>query len=82
MHQTLCCAGTTLMLRYYDHYKGTGFGGASKAEIRAYRCPIKSLMQGDANKKMRKPATTQTSPPVTTHTHAAHLGTTEHDEDC
>ena len=37
MHQILCCAGTTLMLRYYDHYKGTGFGGASKAEIRAYR---------------------------------------------
>jgi hypothetical protein len=82
MHQILCCAGTTQMLRYYDHYKGTGFGGASKAEIRAYRCPIKALMQGDATKKMRKPATTQASPPVTTHAHAAHLGTCEHDEDC
>ena len=72
MHQILCCAGTTLMLRYYDHYKGTGFGGASKAEIRAYRCPIKALMQGDANKKMRKPARM--------HAHVAHLGAD--DENC
>jgi hypothetical protein len=30
MHEVLCCAGTTSMLRYYDHdhYHGTGFGKA------------------------------------------------------
>ena len=81
MHHILCCAGTTVMLRYYDYYKGTGFGGASKAEIRAYRCPIKALMQGDANKKMRKHANAQTSPPATMHAHVAHLGDAD-DENC
>ncbi len=43
MHEVLCCAGTTTMLRYYDYYEGTGFGKASKTDIRNFRCPIKSL---------------------------------------
>jgi hypothetical protein len=33
MHEVLCCAGTTATLRYYDYYKGTGFGNASKTDI-------------------------------------------------
>ena len=44
MHEVLCCAGTTTMLRYYDYYNGTGFGKTSKADIRNFRCPIKPLM--------------------------------------
>jgi hypothetical protein len=45
------------MLQYYDHYNGTGFGKASKTEVRQFRCPIKALMQGDANHKNRCPQT-------------------------
>ncbi len=30
MHEVLCCAGTTTMLRYYDYYNGTGFGKAEQ----------------------------------------------------
>jgi hypothetical protein len=41
MHEVLCCAGTTSMLRYYDYYHGTGFGKARKADVREFRCPIK-----------------------------------------
>ena len=67
MHEVLCCAGTTTMLRYYDYYKGTGFGKASKADIRNFRCPIKSLMQGDATHKKRSSGTKEV------HAHAAHL---------
>ena len=67
MHEVLCCAGTTTMLRYYDYYKGTGFGKASKADIRNFRCPIKSLMQGDATHKKRTSGTKEV------HAHAAHL---------
>ena len=67
MHEVLCCAGTTMMLRYYDYYKGTGFGKASKADIRNFRCPIKSLMQGDATHKRRTSGTKEV------HAHAAHL---------
>ena len=67
MHEVLCCAGTTTMLRYYDYYEGTGFGKASKADIRNFRCPIKSLMQGDATHKKRTSGTKEV------HAHAAHL---------
>jgi hypothetical protein len=42
MHKVLCCAGTTSMLRYYDHYHGTGFGKSRKTDIREFRCPIKT----------------------------------------
>ena len=67
MHEVLCCAGTTTMLRYYDYYNGTGFGKASKADIRNFRCPIKPLMQGDATHKRRSSGTKEV------HAHAAHL---------
>jgi hypothetical protein len=49
MHELLCCAGTTTVLRYYKYYHGTGFGKASTAEVRKFRWPIKALMQGDAS---------------------------------
>ena len=68
MHEVLCCAGTTTMLQYYKYYHGTGFGKASTAEVRNFRCPIKALMQGDANPKGRRPANTTDE-----HAHAAHL---------
>ena len=67
MHEVLCCAGTTTMLQYYKYYHGTGFGKASTAEVRNFRCPIKALMQGDANPKGRRPANT-----TDVHAHAAH----------
>jgi hypothetical protein len=35
MHEIL---GTTTMLRYYKYYHGTGFGKASTAEARKFRC--------------------------------------------
>jgi hypothetical protein len=54
MHEVLCCAGATTMLRYYKHYHGTGFGKASTAAVRNFRCPIKALMQDDANPKRRR----------------------------
>ena len=53
MHEVLCCAGTTAMLRYYDYYKGTGFGNANKTDIRNFKCPIKPLMHGEATPKRR-----------------------------
>jgi hypothetical protein len=53
MHEVLCCAGTTATLRYYDYYKGTGFGNASKTDIRNFKCPIKPLMHGEATPKRR-----------------------------
>ena len=64
------------MLRYYDHYHGTGFGKSSKADVREFRCPIKALMQGSDTQKKR---CLQTSSSVTkeVHAHAAHL----HDKD-
>jgi hypothetical protein len=51
MHEVLCCEGATTMLRYYKHYHGTGFGKASTAAVRNFRCPIKAIIQGDANPK-------------------------------
>ncbi len=80
MHEVLCCAGATTMLRYYKHYHGTGFGKASTAAVRNFRCPIKALMQGDANPKSRRTQDAQTEsthppPPADTtdvHAHAAH----------
>jgi hypothetical protein len=51
MHEVLCCAGATTMLRYYKHYHGAGFSKASTAAVRIFRCPIKAFMQGDANPK-------------------------------
>jgi hypothetical protein len=68
MHEVLCYAGTKTMLRYHKYYLGTGFGKASTAEVRNFRCPIKALMQGDANPKGRRPANTTDE-----HAHAAHL---------
>jgi len=76
MHEVLCCAGTTSMLRYYDHYHGTGFGKARKADVRKFRCPIKALMQGAATQKKRR-LQTSSSGTKEVHAHAAHL----HDED-
>ena len=65
MHEVLCCAGATTMLRYYKHYHGTGFGKASTAAVRNFRCPIKELMQGDANPKRQctQDAQTESTPP-------------------
>ena len=60
MHKVLCGAGATTMLRYQKHYHGTGFGKASMAEVRNFRCPIKVLMQGDANLKRRRTHDAQT----------------------
>jgi hypothetical protein len=76
MHEVLCCAGTTSMLRYYDHYHGTGFGKAHKADVRKFRCPIKALMQGPDTQKKRR-LQTSNSGTKEVHAHAAHL----HDED-
>jgi hypothetical protein len=76
MHEVLCCAGTTSMLRYYDYYHGTGFGKARKADIREFRCPIKALMQGAATPKKRR-LQTSSSGTKEVHAHVAHL----HDED-
>jgi hypothetical protein len=70
MHEVLCCAGTTAMLRYYDYYKGTGFGNASKPEIRNFKCPIKPLMHGEATPKRR---VTNSSDTTEVRAHAAHL---------
>ena len=72
MHEVLCCAGTTTMLRYYEYYHGTGFGKASKTEVRNFRCPIKALMQGDANHEKRRPQTSR-SGTKEVHAHGAHL---------
>jgi hypothetical protein len=80
IHEVLCCAGATTMLRYYKHYHSTGFGKASTAAVRNFRCPIKTFMQGDANPKRRRTqdpqteSTPQTPPADTTdvHAHAAH----------
>ena len=80
IHEVLCCAGATTMLLYYKHYHGTGFGKASTAAVRNSRCPIKALMQGDANPKRRRTQDAQTEstpppPPADTtdiHAHAAH----------
>jgi hypothetical protein len=72
MHEVLCCAGTTSMLRYYDHYHGTGFGKARKADVREFRCPIKALMQGAATQKRRR-LQTSSSGTKEVHAHAAHL---------
>jgi hypothetical protein len=80
MHEVLCCAGATTMLRYYKHYHGTGFSKASTAAVQNFRCPIKVLMQGDANPKSRRTQDAQTestppTPPADTtvvHAHAAH----------
>ena len=68
------------MIRYYKHYHGTGFGKASTAAVRNFRCPIKTIMQGDANPKSRRTQDAQTEstpppPPADTtdvHAHAAH----------
>jgi hypothetical protein len=75
MHEVLCCAGTTSMLRYYDYYHGTGFGKARKADVREFRCPIKALMQGAATPKKRRSQTSSSgTKEVHAHTaHAAHL---------
>jgi hypothetical protein len=72
MHEVLCCAGTTSMLRYYNHYHGTGFGKARKADVREFRCPIKALMQGDDTQKKRR-LQTSSSGTKEVHAHAAHL---------
>jgi hypothetical protein len=72
MHEMLCCAGTTSMLRYYDHYHGTGFGKARKADVREFRCPIKALMQGAATQKKRR-LQTSSSGTKEVNAHAAHL---------
>jgi hypothetical protein len=80
MHEVLCCEGATTMLLYYKHYHVTGFGKSSTAAVRNFRCPIKSLMQGDANPKSRRTQDTQTEstpqPPLAdttdVHAHAAH----------
>jgi hypothetical protein len=74
MHEVLCCAGTTAMLRYYDYYKGTGFGNASKRDIRNFKCPIKPLMHGEATPKRRATSSPDT---MEVRAHAAHL----HDAD-
>ena len=68
------------MIRYYKHYHGTGFGKASTAAVRNFRCPIKTIMQGDANPKSRRTQDAQTEstpppPPADTtdvHAHVAH----------
>jgi hypothetical protein len=72
MHEVLCCAWTTSMLRYYDHYHGTGFGKARKADVREFRCPIKALMQGAAIQKKRR-LQISSSGTKEVHAHAAHL---------
>jgi hypothetical protein len=72
MHEVLCCAGTTSMLLYYDHYHGTGFGKARKADVREFRCPIKALMQGAATQK-KCSLQTSSSGTKEVHAHAAHL---------
>ncbi len=46
MHEVLCCAGTTTMLQYYKYYHGTGFGKASTAEVRKFRCPHQGAYGG------------------------------------
>jgi hypothetical protein len=71
MHEVLCFAGTTTMRLYYKYYHGTGLGKESTAEVRNFRCPIKTMMQVDANPKRRCPTDT-------TDVHAAHLD----DEGC
>jgi hypothetical protein len=80
MHEVLCCVGATTMLRYYKHYHGTGFGKASTAAVGNFRCPIKTLMQGDANPKRQRTQDAQTewTPPppqadtTDVHAHVAH----------
>ena len=70
MHEVLCCAGATATLRYYYYYKGTGFGNASKTDIRNFKCPIKPLMHGEATPKRRA---TSSSDTMEVRAHAAHL---------
>ena len=68
------------MIRYYKHYHGTGFGKASTAAVGNFRCPIKTLMQGDANPKRQRTQDAQTewTPPppqadtTDVHAHVAH----------
>ncbi len=68
MHEVLCCAGTTATISYYDYYKGTSFGNASKTDIRNFKCPIKPLMHADPT-----PRATSSSDTMEVRAHAAHL---------
>jgi hypothetical protein len=52
----------------------TGFGNASKRDIRNFKCPIKPLMHGEATPKR---SATSSSDPMEVRAHAAHL----HDAD-
>jgi hypothetical protein len=70
MHEVLCCAGTTATIRYYDYYKGTGFGNTSKTDIRNFKCPINPLMHGESTPKLRA---TSNSDTMEVRAHAAHL---------
>jgi hypothetical protein len=66
------------MLRYRKHYHGTGFGKASTVAVRNFRCPIKALMQGDANPKRRRTQDAQmesTPPPLPADTTDVHAQT-------
>ena len=69
---TTTAPATTISLRYYEYYHGTGFGKASKTEVRNFRGPIKALMQGDANHEKRRPQTSR-SGTKEVHAHGAHL---------
>jgi hypothetical protein len=53
------------MLWYYKHYHDTGFGKVSTAAVRNFRCPIKTLMQGDASPKRQhtQDAQPESTPP-------------------